>query len=1105
MPARYVQLMQDTPSNSIESILKHALKLTDLKERNEFVNNAVKGDEVLLEQIKFRLKETDATIAGGKQADRRSDSSHKENQIVSRPSDSSTVDYEKIAAGGAEAFEDALNASADFDLDATNQVFVIGDQVDRFLIKQEISSGAFGMVFLAEDVALQRAVALKVPRQGSKVEGQSYIDEARAVARLQHPGIVQVYAAGWFDDATPFVAMQYVEGCSLESVMRDAPGSSDKMVSILADVADAIHHAHQNGIIHRDLKPENILVDQNERPYVADFGLSLTEGTQKASRGDQSGTPLFRSPEQVRGEAHRMDGRSDIWSIGIILYRSLTGRYPFSGKTRDALNDEILHKSPKPPRQINDHLSEELQEICLKCLQKRPEDRYQTADSLAKTLRTSLSTHDRLAIQVGRANSPPKAQVFPSGYLPMDHPPDQVVRRELTIFGDKVKSSWIDSFYKEINTPENHILISKSSIDTKKEKTQGTDWHGQEDAEASVDISHQRMSAIFRENGSLLIVGEAGAGKTMAMLEIVEEMLSVSMREDSGNHARVPFVLNLSSWKKSQSLEQWIISELHSKYEIPSEISKHWLEKDFLIPMLDGLDEVRSVDRMECLQAINRFIDHYKPYVKANGIVVCCRSYDYLWMTEPLRLRKTIRLEPLNAAQVNEYFSRIEPGLKRLEKAIAYDPKFKELVKTPLMVGVTRVAIAELRDADFDTALRGVEGSLRDRVFNLYIQQMFKFNQSKYAPSHKRSLISLLSWFAKRMQADGKTVLMIEEMQPHWLESRLDQLIYGSMVAVSVGLVYGVLLGLSFGLFSTFSFGISSAVLLGIAGGVGLLAGGYANSKWISGSIGGAFFGLLFGLSVGSQAGLHSGIEFGLIGGLSFALICSVGVGGLRQISLIENVSWRWRGARSTLAYGIVVGICSGVLFSISRARSGEWDDVLLSALTYVFGFGMVGALISGILGGMKNSTSIARAQPNQGITMSFRNAMIGALVFGMSFGICGAVLSWLGYGLSGGQGGGIAAASVDGLVALSIGGLIGGLNRGGAAFLKHYALRFVLQFRGMLPKRLIQELDLCASMNFLKKVGGGYMFAHGFLMEYFSTKVPFRRESKESSDPLSE
>ena len=183
-----------------------------------------------------------------------------------------------------------------------------------------------------------------------------------------------------------YIVQQYIDGRNLAACMLLERWPLERIVTCMIDVARALAYAHKRGLVHCDLKPANILVDRDGNPHVADFGLAVDEITQRARRGERSGTPRYMSPEQVRGDAHHLDGRSDIWSLGVILYELATGRPPFGGSTRDELYDEILNRDPKPPRMIDDKISSDLERIILRCLARRVTDRYSTAFEVARDL-----------------------------------------------------------------------------------------------------------------------------------------------------------------------------------------------------------------------------------------------------------------------------------------------------------------------------------------------------------------------------------------------------------------------------------------------------------------------------------------------------------------------------------------------------------------------------------------------------------------------------------------------------------------------------------------------------------------------------------------------
>ena len=263
----------------------------------------------------------------------------------------------------------------------------------RYEVIKAIGSGGFGTVYLARDGELTRTVAVKVPRAGllhSPAQVESFLAEARNAASLCHPSIVGVHDVGRFGDFGVFVVFEYVEGRNLAELLEAEQLSPTQIATLLIPIADAAHHAHRAGLVHRDLKPSNILLDSAGRPHITDFGLAIREELQDLRVGEIAGTPHYMAPEQVRGETHRLDGRTDVWAIGVMLYRCLLGRQPFSGRDYNEIFEEVLNRDPKPPRQINDKIPRELERICLKCLSRPMADRYETAADLADDLKRWL-------------------------------------------------------------------------------------------------------------------------------------------------------------------------------------------------------------------------------------------------------------------------------------------------------------------------------------------------------------------------------------------------------------------------------------------------------------------------------------------------------------------------------------------------------------------------------------------------------------------------------------------------------------------------------------------------------------------------------------------
>ena len=266
-----------------------------------------------------------------------------------------------------------------------------GKQLGAYQLIAPLGEGGMAVVYKAYQPSMERYVALKILPKHFAAEPdfvRRFKQEAKIIASLEHPNILPVHDYGEADGYT-YIVMRYVEGKTLADLLQGRPLPLPQICEIVTKVASALNYAHSRGVVHRDVKPSNVLIDQQDNPLLSDFGVAkmILSSEKFTASGAFIGTPTYASPEQCLG-SNNLDGRSDVYSLGVMLYEMATGRPPFNAETPMAVVLKHINDPLPLPRQLNPTLPESVERVILKALAKQPENRYQTAGEMAEALVT---------------------------------------------------------------------------------------------------------------------------------------------------------------------------------------------------------------------------------------------------------------------------------------------------------------------------------------------------------------------------------------------------------------------------------------------------------------------------------------------------------------------------------------------------------------------------------------------------------------------------------------------------------------------------------------------------------------------------------------------
>jgi DNA polymerase III delta prime subunit len=703
--------------------------------------------------------------------------------------------------------------------------------------------------------------------------------------------------------------------------------------------------------------------------------------------------------------------------------------------------------------------------------------------------------------------------------------------------------------------------------------------------------SGTKIIEVFDElGGELLILGEPGSGKTTMMLELARDLV---IRAEQDESHPIPVVFNLSSWAtKRQSLKEWLIEELNTKYDVPRKLGVAWVDADHVLPLLDGLDEVKEEQREACIEMLNVFrLDH-----GLVNIAVCSRYDDYYRLSAQLKLQSAMAIKPLTPQQIVNYLEHAGTQLEAILTLIQRDRILQEMIGSPLMLSILTLTYRGITTDKLPTLTSSERW--REYLFDTYVQQMFQRRgfEEHYA---KSQTVNWLMWLGRQMLEHDQTVFYLERMQPHWILPSSGRRLYIIILTLAVALIVisgvsltvGASVGLSRGIGTTLIVGLSAGVCFGLPI---ILPLGLASEIWLAkrgdwtwrkgltiglgwglfgGLIYGAFCGLVSGLFLGPIVGLIFGttmglsyglmwsiagvcgkivlgssgrltfrLAFGLVMGLAsmlaglvialmIGLFSGVIIGLIRgiiqglatgvfislasilfmlfnviisgpshvlmswliaglagEIKSVETLRWSWRRALAIGAtWGLICSLILGITITLIMIVTVDLVTGLFWGFTTTLGTLLITGISVGLIAGFAGHEVESRTRPNQGIWRSAKYALFG-LIGGSTVGLIEGLVEVLAVKLVISSPAWLEVVLRINLFIVPLAGIIVALVMGLGTCIQHFALRLVLWRSRAIPWNYARFLDYCVDRIFLRKVGGGYIFIHRMLMEYFAS-----------------
>ncbi len=827
----------------------------------------------------------------------------------------------------------------------------------RYDIVRPLAQGGFGKTFLACDrhlpghphcVIKQLHLAHETPRL-LKIAQRLFDLEAETLYRLGTHSQIPTLLAHFKEEGSFYLVQEYVSGQLLQDALAEVapvytgsqvqidPKRVEQTYTLLKDLLTVLAFVHQQKVIHRDVKPANIIRrDSDGKLVLIDFGAVKTAVTSlDAPQTVSIGSPGYIAPEQQAG---RPCFASDLYAVGMVGLQALTGLMPQEVPVDSGFRLRSALEFVGDQTVLENANWEALVSFLERLTRYEPGDRFPNATLALENLPTQTRAIP-LQHPITQTTFIPKPRQLQTSFSPTLPPVNIAAKppvaplsaadyRNRQALKNKVHRFWIQGVLD--HSLHGQVLLTLGLEERAEALTLPWNISWQSDQNPAQPLEKgTRVFDVFQQLGegrSLLILGEPGAGKTTTLLTLARDLL-----EHSELSSRIPAIFNLSSWTGG-SIDQWLITELNSKYQIPKAIGKTWVEEQQLLLLLDGLDEVRLDRQNSCAAAINQFHQDYGP-----EMVVCCRIKDYEAMEQRLGFQSAVFVRSLTDQQIWQYLNQSNTGLTGLKSLLeqsrtrgAGEDSLLDLARSPLILNIMALTYQGISAADIPKPLpnTGQGQNYTHQLFSAYIDRMFQRRglSAENPPYSKQQTIRWLHRLAYQLTSTSQTVFLIERMQPDWLTSR--------------------------------------------------------RSRWAFGALVWAMF-LLVATAIGYQVIDPEELPLGL-------LICGILFGrmfGTYRIVPAETLKWSWQKASRALLIGLTVGPLVGWALKVGFvAIFGDRSCLLQYACfqqTSVLGlaFGTVLGVTYGVIRGLSGERIATITKPNQGIRQSAKNAILFAVV----------------------------------------------------------------------------------------------------------------------------